>query len=320
MIEKTTLSIVIPTYNRVEKALRSVEILSKQCDGIGVQLVVLDNDSDNGEKLQKLCALYDVKYIKRKINIGPIANITRAFEEIDSKWLVLLADDDTPEMNFVSGILNEIRAMRENTFAIKLKTDLDPNQKRVQIESIDDFVSYNSDPIKFGSTLLLSSWIFDAHVVGKYLRFMYLYAGLQCGHVVGVMQCLLNNEGIVQYSEGSYLKWNNAKAGEGWSSGLTYTLMLSTLPASNFLSRGQMLKLANGAVGSRVKTILGSLLRYKLHNNGIAFDQISKTVKSISIKHRLIVCFFILIYPLLNKSLKTKYFNANQDKIGIARM
>lgn len=320
MTNLNNLTIAIPTFNRVEKAIEIIKVLAIQCNRRPIKLIVFDNDSDGGEKLMEYCDTEKVKYVKRKINIGPIGSMTRIFEEIDTRWLILLSDDDVPELNFVDGVLNEIREREDKTIAIKLKTSIDYNQRRLYIKDLDQFVTYNSDPIKFSSTLLLSSWIFDAEAVGKYMRFMYLYAGMQCGHLVGVMQCLRNMEGGVQYSEASYLKWNKPDIGEGWSAGLTYTLMLSTLPAANFLTKHQMKKLARGAVGSRTRTILGSLLRYKVHNQGMAFPQIARTVKSISMKHRFIVYIFNLIYPILFNSVKRKYFNADADKIGINRM
>ena len=313
------LTVAIPTFNRIEKAKNVLDILHKQvCEC--VEIVVFDNNSVGGEILMQYCSEKSIKYVKRVTNIGPTGNIVRIFEEANSKWIAVVSDDDTPSDKCIEDMLCELRLLSTKIFAVKFKSELDLQQQVLTIQDINSFTKYISNPHAFGSTLLLSSWVFDVEVLKKYVRAMYLYSGLQCAHIVGVMKGLYGNDGFVKYSERECVKWNPPSKGDSWSSGLTYSLMLSTAPVVDFLNHTQKRQFINGAVGQRTRSIFGNLLRYKLYNHGCAFHQVSLTVASVSLKHFFIVAAFKVVFSVLPMRIVKRYYDAVDDIKGLSRM
>ena len=96
----TTLSIVIPTYNRSEylrRCLKSIYVAANNMlDRISV--TVLDNCSTDDTSLvitdvQSLPS-FNIDYIRHPINTGPEANLLCAYKCTNSDYILVLGDDD----------------------------------------------------------------------------------------------------------------------------------------------------------------------------------------------------------------------------------
>jgi hypothetical protein len=318
--DSSILTIAMPTFNRVDKAIKNLKILINQSVNKNVLLSVFDNNSINGDLLRLFCEENNIRYVKRSVNIGSVGNISRIFEEVDTKWLVIFSDDDTPHNNFIQGLLDEIDYLSDSVLSVKFKTELDLDLKDCVISNLDEFSKYNSNSKRYGSTLLLSSWLFNVSVIKESIRFMYIYAGLQCPHVLGVMHSLHLDKGILVYRNKQLISFNPPSPGEGWSSGLTYSLMLSTLPTLNFISKINIKLLAKGITGNKFKTIIKSLLWFKTYNNGLAFDQIGATFKKISIMHFILYYLMDYFLFLIPNRFIIIFLNADLDKKSIDRM
>jgi len=314
------LSICIPTYNRIEKAINVTQaFLAQKNDDFDIK--VFDNASHGGGQLERFCKENGIEYIRRIVNIGPGANIMRLFEEINSEWLVIFSDDDFPKTSFVDEVLRLVKNEANNdTIAFKSKTKINSDQVDVKIDSLHEFSIYNSNSRNFGSTLLISSWVFNRKKLIDDVRFSYLYFGFQAPHTIIVMSSLFQRKGVVKYLSSELLEHRPANESDSWSSGLTYTLMLSTLPAVHFLGKEEIKYLSMGIVGKSSKNVLGNLLRLKIHNNGIAFPQISITISRSNFRNLLLVMFFKVINYLMPKKIKELNFNANMDRENIKRM
>ena len=115
-----TLSISIPTYNRVELLDEILWIIGPQVARYKEECVcyVIDNNSDDHTRAivdfhKKLWG--EVIYIKNETNIGLICNIAKALVASEARWVWLLGDDDMPMPNAVKGVLVAINELEKNT-------------------------------------------------------------------------------------------------------------------------------------------------------------------------------------------------------------
>lgn len=102
-----SITIVIPTYNRIEKLKSRIFELLPQMSKIDT-LFISDNATEN----------FDVEIInffknepriyfhQNKENIGANANIAKCFELVENDWMWLLSDDDCVKPNALSIIKN----------------------------------------------------------------------------------------------------------------------------------------------------------------------------------------------------------------------
>lgn len=98
MILNDILEVVLITYNRksfLENTLS--KIFAENSPIKDLQITVLDNKSDDGssELIEEYCKNHqNLKHIRHKKNIGGNANIARAFEIAEKKYVWVLCDDD----------------------------------------------------------------------------------------------------------------------------------------------------------------------------------------------------------------------------------
>lgn len=103
------LTITIPTYNRPEKLKSQVRALLPQLSK-KVVLIIQDNCSDyNLKELFSSSELHHFEIVKNRVNIGADANIAKAFEYCETKWLWTLSDDDIVLPDAVNTILKLIQ-------------------------------------------------------------------------------------------------------------------------------------------------------------------------------------------------------------------
>lgn len=107
-----TLTIAIPTYNRVRILEQTLGVLFPQLTD-EVELVISDNCSTDGtpeyvSSLQRAGSA--VRFNRQSENLGADLNMISCFEIATGKYLWLLCDDDLPCSNAVQSILSGIRA------------------------------------------------------------------------------------------------------------------------------------------------------------------------------------------------------------------
>jgi abequosyltransferase len=314
-------TIAIPTFNRESKVVGLLATLQEASQTQRLNLLVADNSSNDFDSIQSAARLAGAKLLRRSANIGPAANILRLFEEATTEWLIILGDDDTVEENFLEKILDELNLENNSEIvAIKFKTTINPNQTSQVIGDISTFSAYCMHPKQFGATLLISSWVYRRKSILPYLRYAYLYCGLQAPHLVPILYLLLNKNGKIRYSEKSPIKYCQPKKGEGWNVGLTYSLMLSNLPSVDALNEEQVRQITRGIVGNSIKSICGMVYRLKMYRGGVVFQHIARTISTVSIKHYLVVNLAslitdILMFFKLDIGINTQIENSNVDRM-----
>jgi glycosyltransferase involved in cell wall biosynthesis len=97
------LTVLLPTYNRAASLPRAIESVLAQTRG-DFELLISDNASQDATA--EVCREYAqrdgrVSCFRQPVNRGPIANFNWLLEQASSKYLLLLADDDWLDTNYV---------------------------------------------------------------------------------------------------------------------------------------------------------------------------------------------------------------------------
>lgn len=90
------LTVLLPTFNRATSLPRAIESVLGQSRG---ELALLISDNASADETASLCLQYAerdtrVTYFRQPVNRGPIANFNWLLEHAGSEFVMLLADDD----------------------------------------------------------------------------------------------------------------------------------------------------------------------------------------------------------------------------------
>lgn len=116
-------TIAIPTFKRsflLKKTLESV--FTQENDATSFNVIVVDNNPERNDDTEKLMEQYrdrkNVSYFKNSENLGMIGNWNRCFLLSQTKYVVLLHDDDLLEPDFFNYILRAVSKLTYKPFAI----------------------------------------------------------------------------------------------------------------------------------------------------------------------------------------------------------
>jgi glycosyltransferase involved in cell wall biosynthesis len=106
-MDNPLVSILIPTYNRKDLVLESLESAVNQTYK-NIEVIVVDNNSTDGtfEVLKKFAALHsNVKVYKNEENIGPVRNWQRCLDYATGEYVKILWSDDLIAPTFIEKTL-----------------------------------------------------------------------------------------------------------------------------------------------------------------------------------------------------------------------
>ena len=161
------ITIVIPTYNRLDFLIKAYESVLKQDSDRYVLCIVDDSTNDETYNYFNQIELdARVFYFRNRKNLGIVKNISYAFSLAKTKWVTMMSDDDMMDVNFVSESLivldNSDKAIVVSSFR-----DIDEYdnileeyiQKKVSLSNVDAFVEmfYNNYPTAGGSGFFLNT-------------------------------------------------------------------------------------------------------------------------------------------------------------------
>ena len=104
---KPFITVLIPTYRRPVYLKQCLDSALSQinCESISYQIIVLDNDPERYCETENLIASYDdekLLYYKNQVNLEMMGNWNRGVELSQSKWILLVHDDDLLSPHFLS--------------------------------------------------------------------------------------------------------------------------------------------------------------------------------------------------------------------------
>ena len=150
------ISVVIPTYNRLEFLIEAYESVLQQDSDKYVLFIVDDSTNDETYNyFSKIKLDPKIFYFRNKKNLGIVENISYAFSMSKTKWVTMMSDDDMMDTNFVS---ESLKVLDNSSKAIVISSfrDIDENDnvlevymhKKVSFNNTEAFVElfYNNYP------------------------------------------------------------------------------------------------------------------------------------------------------------------------------
>ena len=165
---KTKLSIVIPTYNRIENLkLLLQHIANEKLNDI--ELVILDNKSKqiiDSEFLRENFFGNKIIHYQNLYNIHGDLNILRAYEIASSEWVYVIGDSKIPKKNFVSEILKDI-SKNKNLYTIIYNYASNLDEDII----LDNIENLNLKRIDFGDLFLVGNSLVSKNAIIDYYKY-----------------------------------------------------------------------------------------------------------------------------------------------------
>ncbi len=195
------LSICIPTYNRPEELINTLELVF-QAWNKDAEIIVIDNASDIDMESHCRSLLnftnVEVKFLRNPVNIGAGGNIARVVEHASGDYIWVLSDDDQPSIHSVELICSILRS-QPNIGYINFQNHWSgPRKNNVFGTGLS---SYLKDIENFGGQLFISANVFRKSEFLKYIRYAYIYGYSMAGHYAVFLMMLKNHSNYLLSSE-----------------------------------------------------------------------------------------------------------------------
>ncbi len=207
------LTIVIPTYNRKKRLIRTLDILEMQSDK-NFDIILLDNcsDYDVKEVLEKRESGFRdrVTIVHNKVNIGMAANLANAFIQKTEGWVWMLSDDDIPSIYAVEDIYEEIEQCSHTGiihFSICNWFTYMKNGGR-KFQSLHELMNFyrliisdkESDEDYSGDFIFFSNKVFNMKYIQRYYEKIFFYAYSGVAQLVPILFMLSENIACMKMS------------------------------------------------------------------------------------------------------------------------
>ena len=209
------LTIAIPTYDRNERLLRTLEQLLPQLT-TACELIILDNNSPVPVQQTSAAALarfplVSCRIIRHRVNIGGNANIVRCFEICETPWLWVLGDDDDIADGAIGTIL-EIIAARPGLLYINFAAEGCPRERSVVTTGQEEFVR----SLVFLHAIFISSCVYNHSRIKPRVNFGYQYAYSCAAQLLMVLMSMREGDRCL-FSDKQIVHWQLAAPEQRWS-------------------------------------------------------------------------------------------------------
>lgn len=198
MEDDEMLTVLIPTYNRKQQLIRTLDALNKQSDQ-DFRIFISDNAS-NYSVSDEVTNRYDQNFVQRitlhiqKSNVGADMNIASVLAKCDTQWGWLLGDDDYIEEHAVETIKRQINNNSQCSaiwFSISKKTMED-----VIMETLDDLIDILRMNNFNGDWIFMSNKVYNIPETVKYFEAMFFRLYTRIPHCIPILEMLKNNEKV----------------------------------------------------------------------------------------------------------------------------
>lgn len=216
------LTIVIPTFNRIEKLKSRISEILPQMNELDI-LIISDNATD-GLTINSFPELKsDSRFIfhKNEINLGLTANIVKCFERSVGDWMWLASDDDPIRPDAIEIIKCCIE--ESNVDFINFSTDLiQSTRDNIICTSLDEYFEAIKD--NFSNQLLISNNVYNMQLTRQYMKFAYWGCFANAPHIAPVYAAL-ENGGKILLSSQKVVEWYKPSRDECWLISNAYNLL-----------------------------------------------------------------------------------------------
>lgn len=144
------LTIAIPTYNRVDKLKKCIELVMKEIQDRPIEVMVSDNAStDNTQQvMEEIQKEYpQIMYYRNKENVGADRNFLNCYEKAKGDYIWLIGDDDMLLPNAIDTILEALEEkpvfLHLNTSNLVSSEPLRYNNTRISEQGIIKYMDKN---------------------------------------------------------------------------------------------------------------------------------------------------------------------------------
>lgn len=301
---KKDLSIWIPTYNRKSQLIARLKEIQNLELWNCAYIYISDNASSNFsiENDIDLSLLKNIEVIARNNNISAGANFLRAFEIVDTKWVHIMSDDDSFLPDYIATLNDTITSCDDLVAAIKFDSALYNSQERETHRDILSAIqglkeSHIND--WFNNLLLISNWVFNKHVINKYLYLAYIAYGTKLSHLIPILESCEKDQTHILFTDKHLIAFNVneecwPKAPSWVEMSLNTQLCYGTLSLRNRLGIHRCL--FNGSYIRLLVKILRIRSFYRCKSNAIMWYKIIFFISLLSARFFILS---ILIFPIL---------------------
>lgn len=179
------LTIIIPTFNRNEKLLKTLGTVQQLFLITEVDVRIIDNASDIPVELTIAgsgLVLENLRVHRNSYNVGGNANILRCFEVSQTDWIWILGDSDMPERG---ALVKIFAAIEQHPDAVRFGFS---NQGHEGVcFGLDEFLTLSP---AFGEMLFVSSAVFNAKVMRKFLHIGFHFSYSMAPHLALLIEAL----------------------------------------------------------------------------------------------------------------------------------
>ncbi len=202
-----SLTIAIPSFNRLDNAKQTVRSLLPQTSGTGIKLLVLDNASPidyqveffEDEDLSQAIINGSLVIHRNSVNLGMSANFLRAFEMAESDWLWILSDDDQLHPQAVKKLISSIHSYGGECGFIKFSsTRSKPRDSEYKIINVKEFIDFNSQSADdFNGFIFISNGVYRLKLFKPFVRVGYEHAHTYVPHFMMIAAYMINGGRLV---------------------------------------------------------------------------------------------------------------------------
>ena len=180
------LTIVIPTYKRVDYLRKTITLLLPQLNN-NVELVVLNNDPNTDLKKNAIHEYDQVRIINNKYNIGGNANILKCLEIAEGEYVWVLGDDDIPDGHSINNILEVINKGYDYVCFSSLGSEV---KRDIEFKSISQMFQIQKNIQNY---VYISTNVYKTSVITDYLEYGYHFT-FTCTPILNCLLLALNEK------------------------------------------------------------------------------------------------------------------------------
>jgi len=218
-----SLTIAIPTYNRLNSLMSQLRIIDQNADPFLKEVIIIDNNSAEccQNRLSELKNI-NVRLIKNQINIGMSTNLQMPFLYCTTKYLWLLSDDD----EVLHGSIKMIKEDVCKDDAVLYKYPLQDRAVDMEIHSLEKLVIFLDENRHIGSGELVfySNCVYDMENAREYLTSAFEYSSTYVGFLFPAFEALKNSYKYVKFMKEPIVRYKSPIDG-----GYSYIKVLKAL-------------------------------------------------------------------------------------------
>ena len=180
-IEGCILTIVIPTYNRLDNLINLLLFIDKYA-GRNTCVCVVDNGSNykyDFDYIKEKITRVNIKMYSNKYHLGPDASVLRAMEIPDTPWIYLLGDSKVPRADYLKNLEDDCLAHADAMGIVyRFRNAADAN---VDMHNMDELKKNITD---FGDLFLGGNSLISRRAISNYFSIATMYTLTRMPHIL----------------------------------------------------------------------------------------------------------------------------------------